>query len=138
MKPFLEMMAYDLGLSGSVKFLGDVRSEMLGQTYASSDIFVLPSLHAESFGIVLLEAMASEVPVIASKTGGVPEVVSDGKEGILVKPGDEMELSEALTRLLTNENERSEMGRAGRKKALKDYDWQVVGGKIEELYRSLA
>ncbi len=138
LKPVLEMMAYDLGLGGSVKFLGDVKPEMLGQTYASSDVFVLPSLHAESFGMVLLEAMASEVPVIASRTGGVPEVVSDGKDGILVKPGDETELSEALTRLLMNENERSEMGRAGRKKTLKDYDWQVIGGKIEELYRSLA
>jgi glycosyltransferase involved in cell wall biosynthesis len=138
LKPVLEMMTYDLGLSESVRFLGDVGSEMLTQTYSSSDVFVLPSLHAESFGMVLLEAMASEVPVIASRTGGVPEVVSDGKEGILVKPGDETELSEALMRLLTNENERSEMGRAGRKKALRDYDWKVIGGKIEELYRSLA
>ena len=137
LKPVLEMMTYDLGLSESVKFLGDVGSEKLAQTYSSSDVFVLPSLHAESFGLVLLEAMASEVSIIASRTGGVPEVVSDGKEGVLVKPGDETELSEAMTRLLTDENERSKMGKAGRRKALEHYDWKVIGGKIEDLYRSL-
>jgi len=138
LKPVLEMMRYDLGLGESVKFLGDIGSGALAQTYSSSDVFVLPSLHAESFGMVLLEAMASEVPVIASRTGGVPEVVTDNKEGILVKPGDEEELSEALMRLLTNEGERLEMGKAGRKKAVSEYDWKVVGGKIEDLYRSLA
>lgn len=137
LSPILQMMTYDLGLSDSVKFLGDIRQEKLARMYASSDIFVLPSLHAESFGMVLLEAMASEVPVIASRTGGVPEVVRDGKEGILVKPGDEEQLAQAMLELLKNEDKRARMGKAGRRKALTQYDWKIVGEEIEDLYGSL-
>lgn len=137
LRPALQMMAYDLGIGDSVTFLGDVSNEKLAMAYSSSDIFVLPSLHAESFGMVLLEAMASEVPVIASRTGGIPEVFDDGEQGLLVTPGDEEELSNAMIDLLGDEDKRKRMGRAGRKKALDDYDWQIVGGKIEDLYESL-
>jgi len=134
----LQMMAYDLGIGDSVKFLGDVPPDELATTYSHSDVFVLPSLHAESFGMVLLEAMASEVPVIASRTGGVPEVVTDRKEGVLVKPGDEDELSAALVRALEDEGERKRMGREGRRKALEKYDWKVIGARTEQLYETLS
>ena len=134
----LRMMTYDLGLVDSVKFLGDISSERLARIYASSDIFVLPSLHAESFGMVLLEAMASEVPVVASETGGVPEVVKDGDEGILVKPGDEEQLAQAILELLRSEERRSQMAKAGRRKVLARYDWRIVGEEMLKLYNSLA
>jgi len=138
LSPALRMMTYDLGLMDSVKFLGNISSERLARTYASSDIFVLPSLHAESFGMVLLEAMASEVPVVASETGGIPEVVKDGDEGILVKPGDEEQLAQAILELLRSEDKRSQMAKAGRQKALARYDWRVVGEEVQKLYSSLA
>lgn len=138
LRPALQMMTYDLELMDSVKFLGDISPERLARTYASSDVFVLPSLHAESFGMVLLEAMASEVSVVASRTGGIPGVVKDGGEGILVKPGDEEQLARAIVELLRNEEKRSQIAKAGRHKALERYDWKIVGEKMQELYSSLA
>jgi len=136
MKGTLEELAMSLNITNKIKFLGDVPDESLPQVYSESDIFVLPSLHAESFGLVLLEAMASGLPVVATNVGGIPEVLEDGKEGFLVKP-DERSIADALIKLLEDENLRKAMGKNGRKKAVEKYDWKNVGEKIEETYKEL-
>lgn len=136
MRGTLEELAMSLNITEKVKFLGDVSDEILPQVYSESDIFVLPSLHAESFGLVLLEAMASGLPVVATSVGGIPEVLEDGKEGFLVKP-DEKNIAEALIKLLEDKDLREKMGKNGRKKVVENYDWKNVCEKIEETYREL-
>ncbi|HLF22996.1 MAG TPA: glycosyltransferase family 4 protein, partial [Burkholderiales bacterium] len=99
-------------------------------------VLVLPSEY-ETFGIVLLEAMAAGVPIVASRAGGIPEVVDDGGEGILVEPNDSRALASALHRLLEDKSLRMEMGLAGRLKARR-YDWARVVERVEQVYEQLA
>src|SRR5262249_24656144 len=103
LRPVLEEGIRRLGLDGSVRLAGrrgDVR-ELL----RAADVFVFPSLY-EAVGIALLEAMASGLPVVASRTGGIPEVVEDGASGRLVPPGDAEALAEALAALARDPDER--------------------------------
>lgn len=90
-----------LGLAGKVQFLG--KQESVREILQMSDVFLLPSAQ-ESFGLVALEAMACGVPVVASRVGGLPEVVQDGKTGFLAEVGDIEGMSESVIRLLADEN----------------------------------
>ncbi|MCK5843501.1 MAG: glycosyltransferase family 4 protein [Victivallales bacterium] len=96
---------------GKVRFAGDCRD--IRGFLAASDVFVLPSLY-EGFGIVLLEAMAAGVPIIASRTGGVPEIVADGEGGLLVDPGDCDALAAAMLRLDSDRKLSASMSEAGK------------------------
>ncbi len=110
----LEDQARDLGILDRVKFLGhrnDV-APLLGEM----DMLVLPSFD-EGMPLVLLEAMASAVPVVATRVGGVDELVDDGVDGVLVAPGDAADLANAVSRLLGDPGLRTRMGESGRKKA---------------------
>ena len=98
-----------------VRFHGHCEEDDLRQWYAGCDIFVAPSLY-ESFGLISLEAMMFSKPVIACRTGGIPEVVEDGVTGILVAPGDPASLAQALIELLRDETLRKQMGAAGRRR----------------------
>ena len=93
-------------------FLGHVEESELNQLYAHCDIFVAPSL-SESFGLIYLEAMARAKPVVAFRTGGVPEVVTHNETGILVELNDESGLADALIRLSEDHKLRQKMGRCG-------------------------
>ena len=90
-------MAADLGLAGRVHFLG--QRDDIPDLLAALDIFVLPS-HSEGVSLALLEAMAAGLPVIATAVGGLPEVVTDGVNGLLIPPQDPEALAQALARLL--------------------------------------
>lgn len=117
-----ETMAHDLGIAPHTQFLGSVPNGTLINSYKAADIMVLPSINSgEAFGMVLLEAMSSGVPVIASNLPGVRTVV-DSESGILVKPGDVGSLTNALSELLTNSERRIYMGSAARSRALRYYD----------------
>ena len=94
--------------------------------YSSSDVVVLPSL-SENFPVVALEAMSSGKPVIASRVGGIPELVSNNKNGILVSPGNVEQMVEALLRLLENPSLRNRMGDMGRKIVEEKFDWKKIG-----------
>jgi glycosyltransferase involved in cell wall biosynthesis len=96
----------------NVRFVGYVNNNRLAEYYSGCDIFVAPSLY-ESFGLIYLEAMAWGKPVIGCKVGGVPEVVYEGKTGLLVDPDDEKGLESAIIRLLSDESLRTEMGKCG-------------------------
>ncbi len=133
----LESLVHDLGISGNTEFLGDVSPEMLPSIYANAALFALPSLYAESFGMVLLEAMSSGLPVIASRTGGVPEIIADHNEGLLVKPGSEIELASAIVDLLQDKKLRTHLASNARSKAVRGFDWNLITKQIEGIYRSL-
>lgn len=106
----LESLASQLKISDRVHFLG-FQSEVT-PIYCISDVCVLPS-HKESFGLVLLEAMASGVPVVATDAGGVPEIVEDEVNGLLVPPDDVAALSQALVRLIQSPELRRRLAENG-------------------------
>ncbi len=119
------------GLSDKVFFLGNVPN--LEEIIGAADIFLLPS-ETESFGMSALEALASEVPVIATRTGGLPEVVIDGEVGFLLEVGDVEGMAARAVELLQNEELRRKMGRAGRQLAIDRFDTSVVIPQYVELY----
>ena len=122
-----------MGVSDRVKFLGwrdDIPDIM--QIF---DIFALPSLN-EGMGRVLVEAMAAGKPIVASNVGGIPDLVEDGENGILVKPRDVNGLSFAIRKLLADRQMRDEMGRRGRTMA-QNFSVEKMVEKIDALYSSL-
>ena len=128
-----EELVHDLGLSGNVIFRGktyDVQS-MLG----ISDIFLLPS-ETESFGLSALEAMASYVPVVASRVGGLKEVVDHGINGYLEEVGDIGAMAEDVLRLLNDDIKISDFSKSSRSKA-ESFSMERVGGIYLKLYKSI-
>lgn len=120
----------NLGLNNFVHFTGSLQGEKLADEYRKSDVFVLPSLsEAESFGMVLIEAMACGTPVIGSKIGGIPFVIDQNKNGLLVKPGDKKSLAKAIDIILSNKKKASAFTQNGLEKVVKHYDWR---SRIEE------
>lgn len=117
-----------------VCFEGQVPACILPGYYARSDICSFPSVHGESFGVVLLEAMASGKPVIAGENEGYQEVVLHGHTGFLVNPLDYPQFAYHLDKLLENPHLRSYMGENGRKTA-EEHDWKKVGQQLLSLYR---
>lgn len=101
-----------------------------------SDIFVLPSL-AEEMSNVVMEASASGLPVISTEVGAVPQIVLDGKTGILVKPMDVDGLVSAFKRLIDNPVLINEMGREGRQRMEEEYSWEIICKKIEDAYENM-
>ena len=99
--------------------------------------FVCPSVY-EPLGIVNLEAMACSTAVVASRTGGIPEVVDDGVTGLLVPPDDPASLADALNRLLRGPGRAQAMGLAGRERAVTEFSWDTVAAQTAALYRELA
>jgi phosphatidylinositol alpha-mannosyltransferase len=120
----------------SVRFVGRVSPEELPRYYRTCDVFCAPSTGFESFGIVLLEAMAAGKPIVASNIPGYRSVLEHGREGLLVEPENEHALAQALTSLLADPTLRKEMGQRGREKA-KRYDWPIIARELLELYERL-
>jgi phosphatidylinositol alpha-mannosyltransferase len=116
-----------------VTFLGHVPADILPRIYASADVFCSPATGRESFGIVLLEAMASGVPVVASAIPGFSQVVEAGGDGLLVPAGKPEGFTTALETLIADPGLRRQMGRHGIEKA-KRYDWRVVVDGILDVY----
>ncbi|MDK2781480.1 MAG: hypothetical protein PWR13_508 [Archaeoglobi archaeon] len=137
MLPFLRAQAKMLGIEKRVIFTGYVDEERLSEIYRMADIFVLPSITSEAFGVVLLEAMASGVPVIASDTGGIREILAESGAGLLVTPENELELRKAIKKLLKSPNLRERYAERGRELAERKYSWEVIVPRIEELYKEI-
>ena len=119
-----------------VIFVGYVPQDELPRYYHTADIFCSPATGRESFGIVLLEAMASGKPVIASQIAGYSQLVTSGEEGLLVPPKDEVALAKAIGSLLDNQSLRQEMGAKGKQKAGK-YGWENVAQQTMDYYLQL-
>jgi glycosyltransferase involved in cell wall biosynthesis len=131
----LRALVSELGLQGDVIFLGTIVGRDLVALYNAATLFAFPSLH-EGFGIVLLEAMSSGVPVVASGTSAIPEVVGDA--GILLSdPQDEVELAKAMALVINDEARRQSMIAQGFKRA-GQFSWRKAGAQYVQLYERLA
>jgi len=135
LRPGYEKFIEDSHLTDVVS-TGFVPSTELPAYYRSADIFCAPSTGGESFGIVLLEAMASGKPVVATDIEGYASVLTHGEEGLLVPPRDEEALAQALLSLLNDKSLRHQMGAKGRIKAEK-YSWANVAQQVMDYYTSL-
>ena len=125
-----------LGLDGSVEFTGRLPVEEVVGCYARAEVAVVPSLY-EGFCLPAAEAMACGLPVVATTAGALPEVVEDGKCGILVPPRDHHALAIALKRLLDDESLRQAMGEEGRKRVERCFTWEEAARKTLEVYREV-
>lgn len=118
------------------KFIGRVSSEELARYYRTCDVFCAPSTGFESFGIVLLEAMAAGKPIVATNIPGYHSVLQDGQEGLMVEPESERALADGIIRLLRDPALGREMGARGQRKAA-GYDWPIIARQILDLYENL-
>lgn len=136
-KKTYEQMTSDLGLADYVKFSGHSSDEELLRSYQNSDLLILPSINNnEAFGLVLIEAMACGVPVIASDLPGVRRVFDNYQEGLLIEPGDVLDLRKKIELILNREDLRKEMARAARLLAEKKYDQDIMHKNILNLFDS--
>jgi glycosyltransferase involved in cell wall biosynthesis len=136
-RPQLAGLAADLGIGQDVTFLGWVPNVDLPPYYRAAAVSVIPSLE-EGFGIPAAEAMGCEVAVVASDAGGLPEVVEHDVTGLVVPRGDSGALAKAIGSLLDDPERRRAMGRAGRARALRLFDWDRSAEQFEQLYREVA
>jgi phosphatidylinositol alpha-mannosyltransferase len=116
-----------------VEFLGRVGDAEKAQLFRTTDIYVSPATGRESFGIVLLEAMAAGAPIVCSDIHGYKGVVRREREALLVEPGDKRALAEAMARLLADPELRTRLGLAGRRRA-DEFGWGRVTAKVEAYY----
>jgi glycosyltransferase involved in cell wall biosynthesis len=130
----IRTLSLSLGLERTVTFAGYRRD--IPEVMAAFDIFAFPS-HAESFGVVLIEAMAMERPVVSTNCDGVLDIVVDGETGLYVHPRNATELAAALARLIEAPELRERMGKAGRKRVEEMFDQRRQMNEIEEVYYKL-
>ena len=116
-----------------VEFLGRVSDDEKAQLFRTAHVYASPATGGESFGIVLLEAMAAGTPIVCSDIHGYKGVVRRGREGLLVPPRAPRELAEAIDRLLRDPGLREQMGAAGRARA-EEFSWPRVTAKVDDYY----
>jgi glycosyltransferase involved in cell wall biosynthesis len=141
-RPRLESLSRQNGLANRVAFLGKIPDADLRRAYADASVFVLPSVvdargDTEGLGVVLLEAMNYGVPVIASRIGGIVDIVADGESGLLVPPGDAPALAAALDRILGSQDAARRLGEAGRRRLREQFSWDAIVARWEAVYRSV-
>jgi phosphatidylinositol alpha-mannosyltransferase len=129
--------AIPVSLRPHVDLLGLVSDANKPRVYASGDVYCAPNTHGESFGIVLIEAMATGTPVVASDLEAFRRVLEDGTAGVLVPVGDPASLAVALADLLGDPARRKVLAEAGRR-TVEQYDWSTVTARIVEVYETVA
>jgi glycosyltransferase involved in cell wall biosynthesis len=132
----IEGIVNQLGLSEITTFPGQLGNTNLHLYYAAADVCVIPS-HYEPFGLVTLEAMASEIPVVASKVGGLQFTVVPEVTGLLVPPKDEEAFAHAIDRILVNPDWANQLGQAGRQRVEIAFSWDSVASTLSSLYTKL-
>ena len=127
LKPDYQKMAKQLKVENKVNFLGKIEDKELPLIYRRADLFILPSTtREEAFGLVLLEAMASGLPLIASDLPGVRSVFIDGVQGFLARPGDARDLQNKIEKIISNSNLLKKMSRNSRKLAETKYKAEII------------
>ncbi|MTK63976.1 MAG: glycosyltransferase family 4 protein [Methanobacterium sp.] len=131
--------AESMGLKDNVEFHGFIPDESMAMYYSQADVFVLPSISSlqEGFGIVALEALACETPVITTDIVGVSADLKEKKAGLSVAPKSSHELAEAITKLLSDHGLRTTMGVNGRNLVKASYTWKGIARKMEKVYYEL-
>ncbi|HIB00111.1 MAG TPA: N-acetyl-alpha-D-glucosaminyl L-malate synthase BshA [Gemmatimonadetes bacterium] len=132
--PRARVKVEELGIRDSVVFLGEYTP--VQELLSCSDLFLLPS-GSESFGLAALEAMACGSPVVASRVGGLPEVIMDGETGYLCEAGDIDEMAAASIKILSDDKHRKELSDAGRAFAVKHFSSECIVPQYEEYYRRI-
>jgi glycogen synthase len=128
-------LADELGVADRVTVTGFVPHGMVPGLLAGADVVVLPSRY-EELGTALVEAMAAGRPVVAARVGGIPELVRDGVDGLLVPPDDPGALAKAVTRVLANPVLAAELGANGRARVA-GHDWAVLARRVLDVYRTV-
>jgi glycogen synthase len=131
----LERDAERLGVDDRLHFVGFFAHERLPAVLAHADLLVLPSLY-EELGTVLLEAMQAALPIVASRTGGIPDLIEDGVNGMLVPAGDPEALARAIDRLLADRDLARRLSKEAQQRA-KDYDWEVLAERVLRVYQGV-
>ena len=129
-----------LGISEKITLWGKISNNELPDFYAAADLFVGPSVMAtsgdtEGQGVVFLEAFAARLCVLATRIGGISEVVESGKTGLLVEPRNPEMLANGIAKLLNNTNLRARLASNAFEKVVAEYDWNNIAGSFEEIYR---
>lgn len=128
------MPGFQTSALSNVKFLGHISQKKLGEFYKKARFAVIPSICSETFGMVALEAMGYSLPVIASRIGALPEIVEDGVTGYLFQPGDVEDLAYRMKLLWDNPELCKQMGDAGRKKVIRDYNENIFFDRLLSVY----
>lgn len=139
LKDQYKRLSRSMGIEKNVVFVGYIPDEQLTEYYNSCSMFVLPSIDSsrETFGIVLLEAMACGRPVVTTQITGPAEDINKYKAGLVVSPRNEKELAEAILCILKNPDLAGRMGFKGRKLAEEKYNWKRIADKTVKLYEEL-
>ena len=136
-RPWVRQMK-ELGVRDRFYLVGKVPEAELPAYYAACDLLVLPSVsRLEAFGLVLVEAMASGKPVVASDIPGVRDVLKDGRTGLLAEPFNHHDLAEKIMTIISNGELARRMGLWGRRHAEENYSWKVIGNIIEKIYKEV-
>ncbi len=129
----LEKYTRENALQNNVMFEGAVNQDRIRELYAKADAFVLASF-AEGIPVVLMEAMAMEIPCVTTRITGIPELIRHNTDGILVAPSDEKELAEAIKKLIDSPEMRAEIGRAGRERVIEKYNLERNTNYLGEVF----
>ncbi|ODS31313.1 MAG: putative glycosyltransferase [Candidatus Scalindua rubra] len=122
----LKRLAHQLNVQNNVIFTGHVANEEIFRYYNASDIFLLPTLRVEGFPRVLVEAMSCKKPIVASRIGGIPSIIDDGKNGLLITPGNTKELIDKILFLLNNKDFANKLAVNAREKAVKIFSLEKM------------
>ena len=125
------------GMADKVSFVGSIPYFELLDRYRAADVFVFPSVWNEPFGLPVVEAMACGVPVVATRSGGIVEIVKDGETGYLVERGNAAELAGAIMKLLRDDARRLAMGKAARQRAVEMFTWERVAEELSHVYAGI-
>jgi glycosyltransferase involved in cell wall biosynthesis len=132
----VQELALELGVQGAIQLPGWLQGEAKDAALAAASVLVLPS-HFEGLPVSLLEAMAAGVPVVATRVGGIPELLREGECGVLVEPGEVVALAAALVAVLEREDLRQRLRRNAFARVRESYSVESVFEKLDQLYRGL-
>ena len=130
----LEQATRELGITGSVRFVGRLPHQRLSRYYSAADVFVGPSL-VEGLGIVFLEAAASGLAIVGSRVGGVSDILIDGVTGIEVEPANSEQLATAIIRVLSDSDLRTSLAKAARRHVEEHFTWKQIALRFDALLR---
>ncbi len=126
-----------LNIMAHFRFINNLTQEWVSRFMNCVDIFVYPTLRGQGMSNAVLEAMASKLPVVATNVGGLPEIISNGKNGLLVPSRDVDRLASTISMLLSNESLCKKLGLKARKKAIERYCWSIITDKLLNVYIDL-